>query len=130
MPRPPQPIRTQLSLLPASAAASRLGTGRIRRAPAVSAARLRNERRFKAIFILGNNSVFRRRTRAAGAFWHSRAKAQDGLWAAPVTRKEGRLPKRSEAKKGQEKGARRVRQGYEKGTHRVHHGINKGTTRG
>src|ERR1019366_3742883 len=54
MPRPPQPICTQLSLPPVPAAARRLGTGMRRtadNAPAASAERLRNERRFRAEFI-------------------------------------------------------------------------------
>src|SRR5437763_15527188 len=53
MARPPQPMRTQLSLLPDSAART-LGAGRrppAERAPAVRAVRLRNERGCKEEFM-------------------------------------------------------------------------------
>jgi hypothetical protein len=57
--RAPQPIWTQFSLLPGLAAANRLGPERKRsadKAPAASAVRLRNDRRFKITAIRHDNT--------------------------------------------------------------------------
>src|ERR1035438_510379 len=88
MPRPPQPIWTQLSLLPGPGAASRLGNGRrgaADNAPAVSAVRLRNERRFQAKVIIRSNCGPRHNARASCAVSQGRSGTQAGCWRHKVT---------------------------------------------
>src|SRR5215472_11004257 len=52
MPRPPQPICAQLSLVLGAGAANRLKRGKLKlKAPAAKPARLRNERRFTKVLL-------------------------------------------------------------------------------